>query len=215
MLERPADAKLLYTFFVPGLPATKGSLVGFHHPNTGQIIVHPDNAGRQKSWNARVSLFASGVASTKFYLLAADGVRMELTFLLPRPKKHFRTNGSLHPKAPRFPTGRRYDVDKLERCVLDALTGVMYSDDGQVVENRVRKLYAEGSRIGVLIHIELAGASAPPSPGERDDHGRTVEGPKDHRTDVALPQTDPHVGGPLPGGTGTTGEPTLPFGGAD
>lgn len=36
------------------------------------------------------------------------------------------------------------DIDKLSRSVLDSLTGVLYIDDGQVVELQARKHYTTG-----------------------------------------------------------------------
>ena len=42
------------------------------------------------------------------------------------------------------------DADKLARAVLDALTGILYADDSQVVELLVRKLYGSPERVEVV-----------------------------------------------------------------
>lgn len=46
------------------------------------------------------------------------------------------------------------DVDKLSRAILDALTGVCWKDDSQVVELRVRKQYGVADLVRVAV-IEL------------------------------------------------------------
>lgn len=60
-------------------------------------------------------------------------IRVEFTF--ERPRKHYHANGLVKENAPEYAYPcKRGDVDKLSRAVLDALTGVWYTDDAQVVE---------------------------------------------------------------------------------
>lgn len=68
-------------------------------------------------------------------------VVVDITILLPRPKK------SVHG----YPV---FDIDKLARSCLDALSGVAYEDDRQVVELRVRKEYCDPARAGAVISVE-------------------------------------------------------------
>ena len=74
-----------------------------------------------------------------------DGpVRCRLKFLLPRPKTVVRQR----------PTGRfDGDIDKHVRSVLDALTGIAYKDDSQVVEVSASKYYTD-SESGVWIELD-------------------------------------------------------------
>lgn len=67
-------------------------------------------------------------------------VHLEIAFFFERPKSapRMRQNPVVKP-----------DIDKLLRATLDALTGVLFHDDAQVVEVVTRKLY--GSE-GVIIH---------------------------------------------------------------
>ena len=53
---------------------------------------------------------------------------------------------------------RRPDLDKLQRAVLDALTGVLFSDDGQVVQLAAVKQYGQP---GVHIVAEQLQVSPP------------------------------------------------------
>lgn len=71
---------------------------------------------------------------------------MSLTvdFHFVRPKSHFTTKGNLTKSAPMFPTGRNVgDIEKLVRAVNDAISGVLFDDDAQVVECHARKLYSD------------------------------------------------------------------------
>jgi len=73
-------------------------------------------------------------------------VALNITFYMPRPKSCPKTR--LYPEV-------RPDVDKLERCVLDALTGVLYADDGQVTDLQSRKRYSE--KVGIVIEATRLG----------------------------------------------------------
>lgn len=69
---------------------------------------------------------------------------LDVTFHFQRPKSHFTSKGTLTKSAPLHPTGRNIgDVDKLLRSTCDALTGVLISDDSEIVEITGRKLYSD------------------------------------------------------------------------
>lgn len=57
---------------------------------------------------------------------------------LRRPKDHFSTAGVIKQWAPRFPT-KKPDLDKTLRAIKDALTGIVYVDDSQVVVVTIAK----------------------------------------------------------------------------
>lgn len=71
------------------------------------------------------------------------------TFVAARPKGHFGTRG-LRPSAPSRPTTRP-DVLKLARAVEDALTGIVWRDDAQIVDERLTKVYGEPARVEVEV----------------------------------------------------------------
>ena len=73
-------------------------------------------------------------------------VLLDLTFVLPRPKS-LPKRVSYHLKKP--------DVDKLARCVLDGLTGVVYRDDSQVVTVSAHKRYQKaGEQTGCIVGVQ-------------------------------------------------------------
>lgn len=72
-------------------------------------------------------------------------VAVDLTFALPRPVS--RRKRDLWPD-------RKPDLDKLVRSALDAMSGVVFGDDAQVVELTARKLYVgEGGQSGVQVEV--------------------------------------------------------------
>jgi Holliday junction resolvase RusA-like endonuclease len=78
-------------------------------------------------------------------------VTASFTFYLRRPKSHYLKNGALRPKAPRRHTTKP-DVLKLARAIEDALTGIVYQDDAQIVCEQLEKYYGDPER--VVIQIE-------------------------------------------------------------
>ena len=84
---------------------------------------------------------------------AAEGpLRVELLFLMPRPKSHFGVKG-IRKGAPTLPAVAP-DIDKLARAVLDGLTqGGAIEDDSLVTTLVVKKVYADNGNAGVVIRV--------------------------------------------------------------
>jgi Holliday junction resolvase RusA-like endonuclease len=143
-------------FFAPGIPSTKGSARAF--VVNGRAIVTNDAGKKAKAWASIVA----GAASEAMGSLTPFGCAVDVTvvFFLPRPKAHSRSNGELKADAPRW-SPKKPDADKLARCALDALTGVVFVDDSQIARLLVEKRYADGQAgAHVLVRpISTAGAA--------------------------------------------------------
>ncbi|NTU68957.1 MAG: RusA family crossover junction endodeoxyribonuclease [Chlorobiaceae bacterium] len=139
-------------FFVAGIPVPKGSARAFLHNKTGKVITRQDNADKQKPWASSIAYTAqqNGVR------IVNDGpVSIKMEFVMPRLKGHFGTGknaGVLRDVVPLYHTSKP-DLDKLQRCVLDALTGIAWKDDSQV-SRIVGALKVYGEQPGVLIEIK-------------------------------------------------------------
>lgn len=125
------------TFVVFGAAATKGSVVSFMGANG---IVTRADCKNLKGWTQAVG-WAARAAHVP---LAAAGTAVAIwaTFQFVRPKS----------KATRRHPTVKPDADKLGRALLDALTGVAYIDDAQVVWLRIRKTYGPDPR--TIVRIE-------------------------------------------------------------
>ena len=98
-------------------------------------------------WRSTVQLAARQAHSGPLL----DGpVKVSCFFTFPRPKRHYRANGDLRDDAPHWHSSRP-DGDKLLRSVLDAITGVVIQDDGQVCELVGFKVYGDEPGASVVV----------------------------------------------------------------
>lgn len=141
---------------------------------TGRAAV-VDDAKRSKPWRAVVA----AAAVDAFTVVGnADGLldgplALEVDFYVARPRGHYGTGRNarqLRPSAPTYPAVRP-DLTKLLRALEDALTGIVWRDDAQVVTQTARKWYGVPERAEVRVD-RLAGdhpffPHRPPHPADR------------------------------------------------
>lgn len=142
---------------VYGRPEPAGSKRAFVNPKTRRAIVTDANS-KAKPWKQEVAGAAVAAIEEREIngalvpgrLQAIRGgeapVRLQVEFYLRRPVGHYgtgRNTGTLKRSAPTYPATRP-DATKLLRAVEDALTGIVWRDDAQVVDQHVLKLYADG-----------------------------------------------------------------------
>jgi Holliday junction resolvase RusA-like endonuclease len=141
------------SFTVLGEPAPAGSKRAFMNKHTGRISV-TDASKRSKPWQAEVKSAAiEAIDAVPLDGLLTGPLTVEFTFFKPRPKNHYgsgKNSGVLKLSAPEFPTTRP-DALKLARAVEDALSGVVYRDDAQIVTETLRKRYGSPARCEVSI----------------------------------------------------------------
>ncbi len=139
------------TFWVPGTPRPGGSKRAFLHRKTGKLIVTEDCA-RSKDWRTAVSWAAVEAMRGKPPL---DGpLSLHHEFFMPRPKGHYGSGKkcyTLRASAAWYPD-KKPDYGKLARSTDDALTGIVWRDDSQIVEAAILKRY--GPRTGARIVVE-------------------------------------------------------------
>lgn len=104
--------------------------------------------------SAPVRAFKTAViaaAKARFRKPLAGPVRVEITALFRRPPSHLTGHGELRTGAPTHPGRNLGDVDNLAKGALDALNGLAWEDDAQVVDLRVVKRWADVDRTVVAI----------------------------------------------------------------
>lgn len=157
------------TFFVPGKAQTSGSKHGFALKRggvyTGKVLMTPANPN-ERDWKNAVAAWAVA-AMTKANINAPidSPVRLDITFVLARPKYHYRTNGQLKPNAPMYHTSTP-DRTKLLRCAEDAMNSVVWRDDSQVCAGTIEKVYGAvpGAKITVQEVLQPAQTITEPTP---------------------------------------------------
>lgn len=137
-------------FWVDGTPAPQGSKRAFHHAATGKIIM-AESSAKVKPWRQAVASAARDAMAGNAPTLVS--LRMVAVFYFPRPMSHFNSKGALKPNAPAW-VAKMPDLSKLQRSTEDAMTGIVYRDDAQIVQLDIRKLFANpGQSLGARISI--------------------------------------------------------------
>jgi Holliday junction resolvase RusA-like endonuclease len=133
-------------FTVYGIPAPAGSKRGFVQAGHVRIV---DDSVRSRPWKALVSDAALKETGGRGPLFRGP-LTLEVWFVMPRPKGHFGAGEKLRPSAPEYPAVKP-DATKLLRAVEDALNGIVWKDDSQVVVQHVYKLYGEPARCEIIV----------------------------------------------------------------
>ena len=117
-------------FRVAGIPAPKGSARAIKRGDRAVLIASSSNANRdaQRAWAAQVGWAAKAAHRAAPW---TGAIGLEVTFFVARPKSVTRALPEVKP-----------DGDKLLRATADALTGILFVDDGQVTDWIARKRYA-------------------------------------------------------------------------
>lgn len=150
------------TFCVLGLPRPAGSKRAFaikkQGKPTGRIAV-VDACKDSREWKTIVSREAVIIMNEEQRKMFLGPVRLSVIFYMPRPKGHYRTGkqaAELRRTAPEYPITKP-DLLKLTRAVEDAVTGIVWRDDAQVVDQRLEKRYGRPS---CTIQVEDLNADA-------------------------------------------------------
>lgn len=139
---------MILQFFVQGLPKPAGSKRAFpifrgSGPSKQFVrAVVTDACATSKDWKTTVAWEAKSRWGGG--PLIDGAIRLELRFVLPRAKGHYgsgKNRSKLKESSPKRHLSKP-DVLKLARAVEDALTGVVWLDDSQIVEEYLEKRYA-------------------------------------------------------------------------
>jgi Holliday junction resolvase RusA-like endonuclease len=134
-------------FFVHGIPAPGGSKQGFAIKKggvyTGRVAIVDAGGAKTKAWRQDVAAAAFQAMKLADSAPLTGAVELELIFHMPRPKSHFRSDGvTLRPGSP-LQHVTRPDCTKLARSTEDAMTGIAYVDDGQIVKQTHEKFFSD------------------------------------------------------------------------
>lgn len=153
------NQELLVEFFVPGKPQPGGSKRpfiprykdgSFVRRKDGSVMVNTvESNPKANDWRASVKQFAGEAYKEP---PTREPLGVAAYFYLARPKGHLNSKGQVKSSAPPCPTSKP-DGTKLWRSTEDALTGVVWVDDAQIVIQNVIKLYSLDGRIGAKIEV--------------------------------------------------------------
>lgn len=133
-------------FHVEGNPVPQGSTRAFKTKG-GKVVTTNDPTGGIERWRGDIRRAAREAIEKRIAETVGYGhmepltgpLRLGVMFKFARPRSHYlpanrsRPEPVLREDAPMYAVGRA-DLDKCVRAVMDALTAVVYRDDGQVVQ---------------------------------------------------------------------------------
>lgn len=124
----------MISFTAYGIPAPKGSMKAYMPKGARFPVVIHDNK-HTRPWALNIKWAAKQAAVGDIIPYPSEPMSLFIAFYMPRPKSI--------PKRVQQHT-RKPDADKLLRAALDALTGIIWKDDAQVVRICAEKKYTVG-----------------------------------------------------------------------
>lgn len=128
-----------------GDPVPQGSKRIGRAGKSGRPLLLDANA-KTKPWRNELAR----AAIERFASPELGDVHVIVNFCFARPKSHYLKSGELRRGAPPFKKSKP-DIDKLQRSVLDALTGIAWRDDSQVVSVDARKMWSANGSVALSV----------------------------------------------------------------
>lgn len=140
------------SFFAQGEPKGQPRPRAFAKKMGAKFVARVYDARTAEGWK---SLVAEAARAHLPQSPITEPISLLLSFVMPRPKKHYRTgkrSSELRDDAPTWHVGTP-DSDNLAKAVMDALSQIgMWKDDGQVCRCYIDKAY--GTNTGVRISLD-------------------------------------------------------------
>ena len=113
-----------FSFFVAGTPTPQGSIKSFYIKKINRVVSTSDNLNL-KEWRQRIASEAQRAIPPGFYTNdRRQAYRLAAVFYFHKPPSK--------PKKIKYITTKP-DCDKLLRACYDAMTGICYVDDSQII----------------------------------------------------------------------------------
>lgn len=125
---------------------------GFVNPKTGRVII-ADKAKGKHGYTAALRMFAEQAATDAGWKLTRSPVMLEINFHFTRPTGHFGTGrnaGIVKASAPKHVTVKP-DLTNLVKATEDALKGIAWHDDSQVVGMQLAKVYGDKELVRITV----------------------------------------------------------------
>jgi Holliday junction resolvase RusA-like endonuclease len=137
-----------YSFVVAGLPKGQPRPRAFARMMGARAVARVYESGTAEGWKGDIAIAS---AKSKPDRPLSGPVRVDITWLLPRPKRLMRR---VDPEG-EMPCTAKPDRDNLDKAVLDAMTRLgWWADDAQVYAGYIEKLYhAKSGRPGARVKV--------------------------------------------------------------
>ena len=134
---------LVVTFTVDGDPVPKGRP---RFARRGQFVQTYTDA-KTIDYETHVAMRARHAIGSTKPLEGALSVFLYLRYTVPESYSKKRKEACL--RGLEYP--KRIDIDNVYKSVTDAMNGIVYLDDSQIVEAHIKKVYAEESGANIMV----------------------------------------------------------------
>ena len=134
---------LVVTFTVDGNPVPKGRP---RFARRGQFVQTYTDA-KTIDYETNVAMRARHAIGSTKPLEGALSVFLYLRYTVPASYSKKRKEACL--RGVEYP--KRIDIDNVYKSVTDAMNGIVYLDDSQIVEAHIKKVYAEESGANIMV----------------------------------------------------------------
>lgn len=156
---------MVIAFEVRGLPVTQGNKTAFPSRDGTRAFMREGRSNKANegfhAWRHAIATEARHAAGDR-PLLTGQPLQVVLHFRILKPASAPKTRRTWPIKA------RSGDIDKLARAALDAMTGVVFADDSEVVVLAVMKDWGDP---GVTVEVDIVDDS---------DHARSIVDDEEH-----------------------------------
>lgn len=129
------------TIVIPGIPfAQPRGKAARWQSKDGRSGVSVRDPKEARDWKAKAAAIMAAQVPAAPLFPEGEAVGMEIIAIFPCPKSAHRKRAPVSAKW--YVSNKRHDVDNLAKAVMDAATGILFADDGQVVTARVSKVIA-------------------------------------------------------------------------
>lgn len=139
---------MIFKFTIPGKPCGKGRP---RFTKSG----HTFTPEKTVNYEALVKLAFSQAYPNAEPIAAKVGVIAKITAYYPIPASASKKRQA-HMRAKLIKPTTKPDTDNIAKICLDALNGIAYHDDAQIVELQVKKLYSDDPRVEVWLAVAEA-----------------------------------------------------------
>jgi len=134
---------LVVTFTVDGDPVPKGRP---RFARRGQFVQTYTDA-KTIDYETQIAMRARHAIGSTKPLEGALSVFLYLRYTVPASYSKKRKEACL--RGVEYP--KRIDIDNVYKSVTDAMNGIVYVDDSQIVEAHIKKVYAEESGANIMV----------------------------------------------------------------
>lgn len=151
---------------IPGEPVAQGRPKAFKTP-AGFVRVY--DPAKSRNWKATAhEHFRMALEAARVTRPITGPVWCEIIAVFSCPKSQWRTKT----RTPRRPHAKKPDAENVAKAVLDAATGVVWLDDSQVTDLRIRKVIGEQ---GEAPYVQVSVTSARVPAREEGGECRSVQ----------------------------------------